>query len=451
MQQSTTKRAVGIVRVSEVKGREGDSFVSPAEQTERIRTACEREKLNLLDIHEELDVSGGKPLEERPGLSLAVQAIEDGRADVIVAAYFDRLFRSLKTQAEVIDRVERAGGEVLAVDIGQVSNGSAGQWLSGTMMGAVAEYARRTAKERSREGQVSAIARGKITYPSVPLGYLLGDDGVLVPDPATEPIVREIFKMRADGSTVKEIRDHLSDRGITRTYRSVCILLASRVYRGELHFGDLANLEAHQPIIDSDTFARVQRMKISRGRKVKSERLLARLGILRCGSCGTRMVVGTGNNSQYPNYKCSGYTGSTDCKTRVTISAPMVEQLVEDAVKEALSDIEGRASAAENAQQATRDLEHAQSELEAAIRVLAPYADETASRDRLAELSSIRDEAQARVDQLGNVSSALTVNVADWDRFSLAGRRAAIRATVESVTISPGRGPDRTSIKLFSE
>src|SRR6059058_1680175 len=107
------QRAIGIVRVSRTRGREGDTFASPREQSDRIRAECERTGLNLLRIEEELDVSGGKPLDQRPGLGPAVHAIEAQEADVIVGAYFDRLFRSLTAQAEAVERVERAGGRVL--------------------------------------------------------------------------------------------------------------------------------------------------------------------------------------------------------------------------------------------------------------------------------------------------------------------------------------------------
>jgi DNA invertase Pin-like site-specific DNA recombinase len=96
----TTRKAIGLVRVSETKGRDGDSFASPAEQLDRIRAACEHDGLRLVETYDELDVSGGKPLEQRPGLSRAVAAIESGAADVIAAAYFDRLFRSLSTQGK---------------------------------------------------------------------------------------------------------------------------------------------------------------------------------------------------------------------------------------------------------------------------------------------------------------------------------------------------------------
>jgi DNA invertase Pin-like site-specific DNA recombinase len=121
-----TRRAIGIVRVSQTGGRAGESFVSPGEQRDRVAAACECDGLVLVETINELDVSGGTALERRPGLRRAVEAIEAGEADVIVAAYFDRLVRSLRVQDELVSRVERAGGQVLAVDVGRVTNDSAG-------------------------------------------------------------------------------------------------------------------------------------------------------------------------------------------------------------------------------------------------------------------------------------------------------------------------------------
>lgn len=62
---TTPKRAIGIVRVSETKGREGESFHSPETQRDRIRVACEANGWQLVEVHEELDVSGGKSLVQR--------------------------------------------------------------------------------------------------------------------------------------------------------------------------------------------------------------------------------------------------------------------------------------------------------------------------------------------------------------------------------------------------
>ena len=446
------RRAIGIVRVSQTRGREGERFVSPEEQRERIEAACARDGLELIDTFDELDVSGGKSLDGRPGLSAAVAAIEAGAADVIAAAYFDRLFRSLPTQAEVIDRVERAGGQVLAVDVGQVTNGSAGQWLSGTRMGAVSEYFRRSAKERSAEGQARAVARGATPWARVQIGYARNDDGTLEPDPKEVPIAKRAFEMRAGGASITQIREMLKSHGINRSHRGVQVMLASRVYLGEIHFGKLVNLHGHEPIIERELWNRVQRMVVPRGRQSSSDRLLARLGVLRCGSCGARLgAMKLPKQDNYPIYRCPS---TSDCAHHVTISAVIAEDVVSSAVRAALADAEGRASMAQTAQEAVRALERAQADLDAAVRsfTAAGLEAESAAVERLAELRKARDDAQTRVDRIGP-QAAHTVSVArDWDRLSLAGRRALIKATVESAIVAPsGRGADRIAIRLCGQ
>ncbi len=440
------------MRVSQTKGREGERFVSPEEQRQRIEAVCVRDGLSLIAVHEELDVSGGKELSKRPGLSAAVAAIEAGEADVVAAAYFDRLFRSLPTQAEVIERVENAGGQVLAVDVGQVTNDSAGQWLSGTMMGAVSEYFRRSIKERSAEGQARAVARGATPWARVSIGYIRKDDGTLEPDPKTAPIAKRAFEMRAEGASMTQIRTMLKSHGIDRSHRGVQVMLASRVYLGEIHFGKLVNLHAHEPIIDRALFGRVQRMVIPRGPQPGSERLLARLGVLRCGSCGARLgSMKLPKQNDYPIYRCPS---TSDCDHHVTISATIAEDVVTSAVRAALADAEGRASMAESAREAGNAAELAQADLDAALRSFggAGLESEPAAVERLTELRQARDNAQARADEIGPEASR-TVNAStDWDELSLAGRRALIKATVESAVVAPsGRGAERITVRLVGD
>ena len=106
-------RDVVVVRVSEKGDREDEHFHSLEVQIEAAgRWARDRgERLAGAPIPE-IDVSGRLP-SKRPGLLAAIEMIEAGRADQLVVAYFDRLVRSLKVQLEVIERVERAGGEIL--------------------------------------------------------------------------------------------------------------------------------------------------------------------------------------------------------------------------------------------------------------------------------------------------------------------------------------------------
>jgi DNA invertase Pin-like site-specific DNA recombinase len=107
-----SKRAVGVIRVSRVKGREGDAFRSPEVQRDRIEAVCKSNGWRLGAVFEEMDVGGTKPLDERPGLLNAAEAVETKRAGVVVVGYFDRLVRDPHVRDQFVDRVEAASGEV---------------------------------------------------------------------------------------------------------------------------------------------------------------------------------------------------------------------------------------------------------------------------------------------------------------------------------------------------
>lgn len=440
------RRAVGIVRVSQLKGRD-PGIASPAQQRQRIEDACGRDGLELREVFEELDVSGGSSLEKREGLSAAIAEIESGKARVVVVAYFDRLFRSLRVQADVVSRIEQAGGEVLALDFGKVSEASAAQWLSGTMMGAFAEYYRRSTGERFKAAQAAAIKRGVPPITSIPTGLRRREDGKLEPT-EDAPIVAEALRMRAEGETIQAVRDYLAEQGISLSYRKTQGLLSNRLLLGEIRFGDLANTEAHKPVVDRETFERAQTVSIPRGRQSKSDFLLARLGILRCGTCGARMSAGTvwgGKRSKkrYRIYRCTPQSG---CPQRMTISADIVEEKVVEAAKKRGRDIQGGASDSQRAAQAELAAERAQDDLDAAIRAFIGLEGETAARERIAELVTARDAAVEEANHLRSLGSIRMVSFELWDAFTLEERRAAIRAVIERVDIAPGRGPSRISI-----
>lgn len=440
---SSLKRAVGVVRVSRVGGRDGEQFVSPSEQAERIRTACERDGLTLVDTIEELDVSGGASLEKRHGLRRAVEMVEAGEVDVVVVAYLDRLVRSLTVQAEVVGRVEAAGGGIMAVDVGALSHDSAGSWLSGTMLGAVAEYARRVTAERTQDAKRRAVERGVPPFPNIPPGYKRSKNGKLEPHPTESTVVAEAFRLRAEGATVMDVREHLRANGIKRSFHGTTSLLASRVVLGELAFGQLINTSSHPALIDAETWGKVQRMKSTRGRRAKSERLLARLGVLRCASCGGRLSVCTTRAQTF--YRCAP-TG--DCTQRVAISADIAERTVAEAVQKLLRGVEGTASADTGIEAARTELERAEDALSAAVRAFDGFDDIDTVRQKLTTLRGQRDHARERLADLSAaVLPTIKLTADDWDQLTLEERRALIRATIVSASVAPGRGPDRISIE----
>lgn len=447
------RRAVGIVRVSRSDGRAGESFSSPRDQADRIE-ALAAEKGWQLTVPEpyEIDVSGDALLSDRPQLSQAVVAVQTGAAEVIVGAHTERLWWNHETAAQVIRLVEDAGGEVWSADQGLLTQRSAADEFQGTVRTAADRLSRRQNAEKSEAAVKRAIGRGVTPWPRVTTGYRRRADGRYEPDPKTAPVVAAAFELRAQGRTVREVREHLREAGVRLSLAGARNLLRSRAVLGEIHFGHYApNLSAHEAIVDRGTWEAVQRIRVPAGRLSKSERLLARLGVLRCGTCESRLVttvaIGAGGG-RYPIYRCQ----NADCSRRVTISAPMVEALVVERVQAEFADVEGRASAEVSARDAEAALERAQRELDAAIRVLAIVGEERSALERLTVLRDARDAASAEVERLGGLQAAHAVNVVgDWDRLTLAERRDAIRATVRRATVRPGRGGGRVLVEVFGD
>jgi DNA invertase Pin-like site-specific DNA recombinase len=399
--------------------------------------------------------SAGAQLADRPKVAAAVSAIERGEAGVLVAERFDRLFRNLDVQREVIGRVEAAGGRIVTA-AGKISHATAEAELHANLNGSIAQYTKRTAMERSADAVQDVIDQGIPPWPRVTPGYVRDPDSrkfIPHPDKRKRAAVVKALELRAEGARIADVRSYLAAKGIKLSYHGTTTLLGSRVLLGEIHFGSYRpNLAAHDAIVDRELWNRVQRMKVSRGRPTKSDRLLARLGVLRCASCGSRMIASnqTQNGRDYPFYRCGRVR--EDCSARPAISAELVEGIVVEAVKNTLADAEGRASVEQNAREADAAFDRAQTELDAAIRTLAVVGDEPAAVERLTELVDARDRAQERKNHLGSPGQVVTINAAaDWNRLSLDARRALIRATVERVTVAPGRGVERVTVELVGE
>jgi DNA invertase Pin-like site-specific DNA recombinase len=426
----TTQRAFGVVRVSRV----GDDARSPGDQRKRIAEECQRQGLELIDVAEELDVSGGRALAKRPGLTRAIEAVEAGAADTVIVAYMDRLVRSTAVQVEIVDRVEAAGGEVHTVDLGKLSNGTAMERLQGVVLGGFAEYERLKTAERTIDSKRDAVARGVAPFPRLPPGIRRRrEDRTLEQDPVTAPIARQAFELRASGASLADVRDFLADHGITVSHRSVHIMLGSRLYLGELHFGKFVNERAFPPIVTPELWRRVQATRNVGGRKGKSERLLARLGVLRCSGCGSRMVVHVRDS-----YRCPGRKG--ECPRPVTIQARPAEQEVERVTRELLAAAHGEASISEQVAAAELALERAEAERDSQVLALAGIAGD-AVRVKLLELQAAVDEAADAVAELRAAAGpTLTVSVDDWDDFTIDERRRLIRLAVDSATVAPANG-----------
>ncbi len=437
-------KAIGIVRVSRVGGRSGERFLSPEIQRERIEAECANRGLEVIDILDEMDTSGGKSLAKRPELTEALSAVEKGNVHAIVFAYRDRMDRSITTGSELCERMDAAGGLLIA-DGNVITHATHDGWRRSTFESFLNEDQRRAVGEKMQAVQERCVAEGRPPWSRVALGLQRQEDGTLSPDPKTVPIVQSAFKMRADGASMAQIREMLKSHGVKRSHRGVQVMLANRIYLGELHFGKLVNPAACEPIIDRELWDRVQRMIVPRGPSPASERLLSRLGVLRCGTCGARLsAMKLPKQNNYPIYRCPS---TSDCDHHMTISAEIAEKVACEAVEYRLAHREGHTSVEIRRRTAARERDEAQQKLETAIRTLAGI-DEPAARETIEGLHEDRDLKQTRLDGFGDPGDALAnISVADFHAVPLDKKRLYIRTIIESMTVGLGRGPERIVVK----
>src|SRR5256714_839976 len=191
--------------------------------------------------------------------------------------------------------------------------------------------ARRWARDRGERLVASPIPEidvsGRLPLSKRP-GLLAGIE-MIEAGRADQLLVADFDRLGPSAQEPPEEHQRVAENGIERAISGVAWMLRSRMYLGEIHFGELHNTRAHEAIVkDRGLFERVRRRTVSRGRQAKSERLLARLGVLRCGTCGSRMVI----NSYSGSYRCA-IRARTGARRGRPAKANRAREIVLDAVR----------------------------------------------------------------------------------------------------------------------
>lgn len=118
----------------------------------------------------ELDVSGGLPLANRPALREAVEGVEQGRYTGLAVAYLSRMGRDMRVLLEAWERIENAGGQVLAVREGIDSSTATGR-LQRNLLAAIDAAQREQAAEGFERRNRVAVEQGIWKQRIVPIGY----------------------------------------------------------------------------------------------------------------------------------------------------------------------------------------------------------------------------------------------------------------------------------------
>jgi DNA invertase Pin-like site-specific DNA recombinase len=98
-------------------GDEGRADAEANEQTLAIASACERLGLELIDVIRDREPDADGP-DARPGLRGILERIETGEASCLIVSGLDRLGNQVAEFASVVDRLEKRGARLIALDVG---------------------------------------------------------------------------------------------------------------------------------------------------------------------------------------------------------------------------------------------------------------------------------------------------------------------------------------------
>jgi DNA invertase Pin-like site-specific DNA recombinase len=200
---------VGYVRVST-----DDQALGPVAQREALARWCTANGAELVACFE--DTGGGAlPLDKRPGLLAAIDALEANGAGLLLVAKRDRLARDVMNAGMVERLAERVGARTRSV-AGEGTEGDAGDPAAMMLRGIIdvfAQYERAVIRARTRAALAVKKSRGERTG-SVPYGYQLAADGrTLEPNAAEARAVALARELREEGMTLRVIGARLTAAG----------------------------------------------------------------------------------------------------------------------------------------------------------------------------------------------------------------------------------------------
>ena len=205
----TTSRAIGYRRVSTAE-QAGSGLGLDAQQA-AIAAGAARLGLPLADTFTDAGISGGLPLEQRPALLAALDAI--GKGDVLIVAKRDRLGRDMLNVAMFERLAERKGARIVSAAGEGTDTNDPTSRLMRQIVDCFAEYERAIIRARTRAALAVKKARGE-RVGGIPFGSQLAADGrTLEPDADEQRALGLLRELRAAGYTFRAVADELNRHG----------------------------------------------------------------------------------------------------------------------------------------------------------------------------------------------------------------------------------------------
>ena len=319
----------------------------------------------------------GTQAKKRPEFLKMIRLCRQGKIDMILTKSLSRFARNTVDSLKYI-RDLKALGIAIVFEKENINTLETDTEMMLTIMSCFAQ-----AESESISKNVSWGIRQSFKNGNVPmqyarlLGYRKGADGNAEIVPEEAEIVKEIFRQYLDGSSMEQIADRLSKKGLTtkgsgspyrkiviqriltnekytgdallqKTYITDCITKKSRKNNGELPMYLVKN--HHEPIISRADFNRVQEEmarrsakrsiadKLTKTEQGKYSAKYALSELLICGECGShyRRVTWTAKGFKEIKWRCISRIqyGKKKCHSSPTVDEQPLHKAIMSAINE---------------------------------------------------------------------------------------------------------------------
>jgi len=296
-----------------------------SQKRELMRLFGDPNSIEIVDIIEEAQ-SAMTP--GRPRFTQALDRIEQGEADGLIAWAPDRLARNSVDGGRVIYLLDAGKIKDLKFATFTFENTPSGKFMLSILFGQ-SKYYSDALSENVRRGIRTKIENGWLPN-MAKIGYL-NDQAThtIVADPERFPLIRELWELMLTGSySVRKVRDMMEQRGL-RTLRrqrqggrplglsSIYNVLTNPFYAGLIQWKGQLYPGKHPPVITMDEFERVQQQLGRPTKRRAKSREFAFTGMFRCGECGFAVTAEEKTNrfdAHYTYYHCSKRRLDYRCK-----------------------------------------------------------------------------------------------------------------------------------------
>lgn len=309
---------VGIyVRVSTTD--QAEEGYSIDEQIDKLKKYCDVKDWSVPTSYVDAGLSGSNL--KRPGITKLIRDVKNHKIDTVLVYKLDRLSRSQKDTLYLIEDVfNKYGVSFISLQENFDTSTAFGKAMIG-ILSVFAQLEREQIKERMMMGKLGRIKSGKPSAWSViPFGYKY-EDGKLIIDPLTAPIVKRIYNDYMSGISITKLKDYLNEEGhigkdVEWSYATISYILSSPTYAGYTVYQDKLFDGEQEPIVSKEYFEKTQKeLKIrqqqaykrnNNPRPFQAKYMLS--GLLRCGYCGSSFEITLGmirkDGTRFRRYRC---------------------------------------------------------------------------------------------------------------------------------------------------